>query len=127
MVCVAFSSEKQGALTRNGLLRARGEREHLGRMTGELAMRDFEAHFNVFLRALDFPDLFKHGKDKTLSVLCQDLYENGCRSSQGKSLSAEMIRRMRANLTEAKEFLEQGPIIHDWLPGSAICNVINAH
>jgi hypothetical protein len=104
------SPEDRGQQIRQGLRRAvRG-----GRVLGGLRpARDQEnqrIHLQALQQALDYCDVLDVGREKSLSALSRDLFAAGCATSEGKPLTPEMVRRLRARLEEALLAMARGEL-----------------
>lgn len=98
-----LAPEEHGASIRRGLRRAAANGVSLGGIRPAREAENLKSHDQAVTKALMYREVLEQGEGKSLSALGQDLFAAGCRTSSGKRLTPEMVRRMRVRLQEAKQ------------------------
>ncbi len=116
------SPEDRGQQIRQGLRRALQAGRALGGLRAARGQENKRIHLQALQQALDYRDVLDVGREKSLSALSRDLFAAGCATSEGKPLTPEMVRRLRARLEEALVAIARGELEDnsaDWnaLPG----------
>ena len=116
------SPKDRGQKIREGLRRAVQRGRVLGGLRPARDQENQQIHLEALRQALFFSDVLHLGREKSLSALSRDLFAAGCATSEGKPLTPEMVRRLRARLEEALLARARGELQDssaDWnvLPG----------
>ncbi len=95
---------------RQGLRQALRKGTVLGGLRPATKQRNTAAHVEALRQAMNYRDVLEAGCDKSLSALSRDLFEAGCCTRTGKTLTPEMVRRIRIRLQEAGEAVAVGDL-----------------
>ena len=114
--------EDHGQRIRQGLRRALQAGRTLGGLRPARELENKRIHLQALQQALDYRDVIERGREQSLSALSRDLFAAGCATSEGKPLTPEIVRRLRARLEEALLAITSGELEDnsaDWnaLPG----------
>ncbi len=99
-----------GQRVRQGLRRARQGGKDLGGLRPARDQENKRIHLQALQQALGYRHVLEAGRDKSLSELSRDLLAAGCVDSNGKALTAEMVRRLRSRLKEALLAIASGEL-----------------
>lgn len=117
------SPDERGARVRWGLQRALQRGAVLGGLRPARREANQQAHAEALQVALAYQQILVAGEGKTLAALSKALFAAGCRTSSGRPLSPEAVRRLRRRLQEALAAVAAGDLDDpsaEWEPGYEI-------